>query len=66
MIPILPRAGAGDRDAAGRLVGICFAHPRETHHSIGIVATDPDVAGRGVARLMVEEALRRADARACR
>jgi GNAT superfamily N-acetyltransferase len=49
------------RDAAGRLVGVCFAHPRETHHSIGIVATDPDVAGRGVARLMVEEALRRAD-----
>ena len=49
------------RDASGRLVGVCFAHPRETHHSIGIVATDPDVGGRGVARLMVEEALRRAD-----
>ena len=49
------------RDAGGRLVGVCFVHPRETHHAIGIVATDPDVAGRGVARLMVEEALRRAD-----
>ncbi len=49
------------RDAGGRLVGVCFVHPRETHHAIGIVATDPDVAGRGVGRLMVEEALRRAD-----
>lgn len=49
------------RDAGGGLVGVCFVHPRETHHAIGIVATDPEVAGRGVARLMVEEALRRAD-----
>jgi len=49
------------RDAAGRLVGICFVHPRETHHAVGIVATDPDAAGRGVARAMMEEALRRAD-----
>jgi len=49
------------RDASGRLVGICFVHPRETHHAIGIVATDPDIAGRGVARAMMEEALGRAD-----
>ncbi|MFM8379263.1 MAG: GNAT family N-acetyltransferase, partial [Planctomycetia bacterium] len=49
------------RDGSGRIVGVCFVHPRETHHAIGIVATDPDAAGRGVARLMVEEALRRAD-----
>jgi len=49
------------RDGDGRIVGVCFVHPRETHHAIGIVATDPDAAGRGVARLMVEEALRRAD-----
>lgn len=57
-----PGAEIAARDAAGRLVGICFVHPRETHHAIGIVATDPDVAGRGVARAMMEEALRRADA----
>lgn len=56
-----PGAEIAARDAAGRLVGVCFVHPRETHHAIGIVATDPDVAGRGVGRLMVEEALRRAD-----
>lgn len=49
------------RDASGRLVGVCFVHPRETHHAIGIVATDPDIAGRGVARAMMEEALGRAD-----
>ncbi|HBB73599.1 MAG TPA: hypothetical protein DC048_04015, partial [Planctomycetaceae bacterium] len=49
------------RDASGRLVGICFVHPRETHHAIGIVATDPDIAGRGVARAMMQEALGRAD-----
>lgn len=57
-----PGAEIAARDAAGRLVGICFVHPRETHHAIGIVATDPSAAGRGVARAMMEEALRRADA----
>lgn len=57
-----PGAEIAARDASGRLVGICFVHPRETHHAIGIVATDPSAAGRGVARTMMEEALRRADA----
>jgi GNAT superfamily N-acetyltransferase len=50
------------RDASGRLVGICFVHPRETHHAVGIVATDPEASGRGVARALMDEALRRADA----
>jgi len=57
-----PGAEIAAREASGRLVGICFVHPRPTHHAIGIVATDPDAAGRGVARAMMEEALRRADA----
>jgi len=49
------------RDAGGRLLGVCFVHPRETHHAVGIVATDPAAAGRGVARAMMAEVLRRAD-----
>lgn len=44
----------------GQLIGICFTHERETHVAIGIVATDPDCAGQGVARKLLEEALRRA------
>lgn len=49
------------RNPGGALTGICFYHPRETHVSIGIVATDPESGGRGVARAMVSEVLRMAD-----
>jgi predicted N-acetyltransferase YhbS len=35
--------------AAGRLVGSCFYHPRETHVSLGIMNVHPDFCGRGVA-----------------
>lgn len=45
----------------GKLLGVCFYHPRETHVSVGIVATDPGSGGRGVARAMVAEVLRLAD-----
>lgn len=41
------------RDAAGGIVGVCFSHERETHVSIGIVATAPEVACRGIAKGMV-------------
>jgi GNAT superfamily N-acetyltransferase len=44
----------------GRLLGVCFVHPRETHYAVGIVATDPSSSGRGVARAMVESVLARA------
>lgn len=47
-------------DPEGRLLGVCFVHPRETHYSVGIVATDPSCAGMGVARAMVEAVLARA------
>lgn len=43
-------------DATGLLTGVCFIHPRETHVSVGIVATDPEATGRGTARLMMEHA----------
>jgi GNAT superfamily N-acetyltransferase len=45
-------------DSSGQLLGICFYHPRETHVSLGIVGTAPAAGRRGVARTMVEEALR--------
>lgn len=42
------------------LLGVCFAHERETHVSLGIVATAPSAGGRGVARRMLEMVLERA------
>lgn len=58
-----PQQAIAARDnSTGRLIGVCFVHPRETHFSLGIVATDPEAAGRGIARAMVTEAIRRATA----
>ena len=56
-----PGSAIAARSAAGELLGVCFHHERETHHSIGIVATAPQSAGRGVARAMVTESIRRAE-----
>jgi len=47
---------------SGRVIGVCFVHPRERHHSVGIVATAPEAGGRGVARAMMQEAIKRAEA----
>ncbi len=49
-------------EADGRLLGVCFYHPRETHVAVGIVSTAPDAGGKGAARAMMEEVLRIADA----
>lgn len=46
-------------DEEGEICGVCFVHMRETHFSIGIVATDPRFSGRGIARLMMEAAMTR-------
>ncbi len=49
------------RDAgSGELLGVCFSHERETHLGVGIVATAPEAAGRGVARAMMETVLAKA------
>lgn len=56
-----PGEGLAVRDSVNNdLLGVCFTHDRETHLSIGIVATSPDAAGRGVAKLMMEAALKKA------
>ena len=53
-----PGQALAARDASsGEMLGVCFVHPRETHVAIGIVASAPETAGRGVARAMMEEAL---------
>jgi GNAT superfamily N-acetyltransferase len=39
--------------ASDALLGVCFVHPRETHLSIGIVATAPEAQGRGIARALL-------------
>lgn len=48
------------RTDSGEIVGMCFTHERETHVSIGIVATSPDVGGRGIAKKMMLLALDKA------
>ncbi len=45
---------------SGALLGVNFVHPRETHVSVGIVATDPAAQGRGVARALLAPVLDRA------
>jgi len=45
---------------SGEIVGMCFTHERETHVSVGIVATSPDVGGRGIAKKMMNLALEKA------
>jgi GNAT superfamily N-acetyltransferase len=42
---------------SGQILGVCFVHPRETHHSVGIVVTAPEAAGRGVAKTMMLQAI---------
>ena len=56
-----PGEAIAARDAGTQaLLGVCFVHPRESHYAVGIVASAPEAAGRGVARAMMEEAIRRA------
>lgn len=49
-------------EATGDWLGSCFVHPRESHVSLGIMNTDPAFAGRGAARALLAEIIRRADA----
>jgi GNAT superfamily N-acetyltransferase len=56
-----PGEGVAARDEQTQeLLGVCFSHERETHVAVGIVATAPEAAGRGVARRMMESVLERA------
>ncbi|MBC8350634.1 MAG: GNAT family N-acetyltransferase [Planctomycetes bacterium] len=49
-------------DQSGRIIGLCFVHPRETHFSLGIMNAHPDHFGRGVARTILGEIINRAQA----
>lgn len=58
-----PGQAVAARDPVTRdLLGVCFIHPRETHVAVGIVATAPEAAGRGIARALMEVAIGRARA----
>ncbi len=46
--------------ATGEILGVCFTHERPTHLAVGIVATAPESAGRGLAKRMLELALAQA------
>ena len=48
------------RTESGDIVGVCFSHERETHVSVGIVATSPDAGGRGIAKKMMSLVLEKA------
>lgn len=47
-------------EATGEMLGVCFSHERETHVAVGIVATAPEAAGRGIARGMMRKVLEKA------
>ena len=49
-----------EEEETGRLIGSCFYHPRETHMALGIMNARSDSAGKGVARRLLEEIIRRA------
>ncbi|TDU81905.1 acetyltransferase (GNAT) family protein [Prosthecobacter fusiformis] len=56
-----PGEGLAARDSQTHdLLGVCFTHERETHVAVGIVATSPEAAGRGVARQMMNAVLEKA------
>lgn len=55
-----PGEALGAFGGDGELLGVCFVHPRPTHVSVGIVATAPAAAGRGVARSLLAPVLERA------
>ena len=38
---------------AGSILGVCFAHPRETHVSLGIMSVRADCFGKGIARRLL-------------
>ena len=42
------------QEPGARVIGSCFYHPRDSHVSVGIMNTDPEVFGRGVARQMLK------------
>ncbi|NNC90034.1 MAG: GNAT family N-acetyltransferase [Akkermansiaceae bacterium] len=44
----------------GEMAGSCFYHPRETHVALGIMNAAEKFAGRGVARALLDEVVRRA------
>ncbi len=45
----------------GRLMGLCFVHPRETHVSLGIMNVHPNYFGHGVARALLRHITEFAD-----
>ena len=46
----------------GRLMGVCFYHPREHHVSLGIMAVHPNYFGQGVGRALLTHIVDYADA----
>ena len=44
-----------------QLAGVAFIHPRETHISAGIIATDPAFSRRGIAKMLLGRACALAD-----
>ena len=50
-------------ESSGQIVGSCFFHPRETHCSLGIMNSDPDLAGKGVAKVILDHIIGLAEER---
>ena len=48
-------------DSTNSIIGSCFVHPRETHFALGIMNAHQEHFGRGVARTILAEIIRRAN-----
>ena len=47
-------------ESGGKLIGSCFYHPRESHVAIGIMNAAQGSTGKGVAKALLDEVIRRA------
>ena len=48
------RAFVAESESTGRLMGVCFYHPRQSHVALGIMSVHPNYFGQGVGRKLLQ------------
>lgn len=51
-------AVVAESETTGRLMGVCFYHPRQTHVGLGIMSVHPNYFGMGVGRALLQAVIR--------
>jgi RimJ/RimL family protein N-acetyltransferase len=54
-------AFVAESETTGRLMGVCFYHPRETHTALGIMSVHPNYFGTGAGRALLHKVIDYAD-----